>query len=243
MNDQPPSVPRTDSVTDVRGAWGRVTAWLDRHDPEAFAALGGPGSEAAIDRAEGRMGLALPAEMRRWLLLNDIDTGRHPGGPSNCRVALGCEGVDPGGYLLLGLGDIEGLHRSRAGLEETHPSPDPDHPSWRREWVPVAAEADGLHGTFLDARTGTVGTWGEGSGPREGVYASLTAYFHEAADRLEGIAAGDRRSPGGRPRSLVSHPRPEDEPVRRWARENGHRVHDRGRVPSEIREAYERSRR
>ncbi|MFD3457913.1 hypothetical protein ACFWVC_37790 [Streptomyces sp. NPDC058691] len=56
---------------DVREAWGRVTSWLERHDPSLFAALGGPGSPAAISQAELRMGLKLPREMWQWLLAND----------------------------------------------------------------------------------------------------------------------------------------------------------------------------
>ncbi|MFD4600552.1 histone-like nucleoid-structuring protein Lsr2 [Streptomyces sp. NPDC058464] len=38
-------------------------------------------------------------------------------------------------------------------------------------------------------------------------------------------------------------PRPEDEPVRLWARANGYLVNDRGRVPASVREAYEMSQR
>lgn len=63
---------------DVREAWGRVTAWLERNDPEALAALGGPGSQAAISEAELRMALKLPREMWQWLLANDIDAADNP---------------------------------------------------------------------------------------------------------------------------------------------------------------------
>lgn len=63
---------------DVREAWGRVTAWLERNDPEALAALGGPGSHAAISEAELHMGLKLPGEMWQWLLANDIDAAGNP---------------------------------------------------------------------------------------------------------------------------------------------------------------------
>ncbi|WP_405953043.1 Lsr2 family protein [Streptomyces prunicolor] len=143
---------------DVRKAWGRITAWLERNDPEAFAALGGPGSETAI-------------------------------------------------------------------------------------WVPIAAERDGLHGTFLNTLSGTVGTWAEAHGPEEGVCASLFAFLQETADQLEGASPGDWRGPGktAGPRNL--DPRPEDEPIRLWAGANGYLVNDRGRIPGTIREAYEASRR
>jgi hypothetical protein len=227
---------------DVREAWGRVTAWLERNDPDALAALGGPGSHAAISEAELRMRLKLPGEMWQWLLANDIDAGRQPDGQS-CLVALGCEVAIPGGQLLLGLTDIQRVYLSQMALEEMQLSADPDYPFWRREWVSVAAERDGLYGTFLDTLNGTIGTWAEAYGPEEGVYASLFAFFQEAADRLEGVSSGDWRGPGksARPREL--DPRPEDEPILLWARTNGYRVNDHGLIPAAIREAYEASRR
>ncbi|MGW3061470.1 Lsr2 family DNA-binding protein [Streptomyces goshikiensis] len=36
-------------------------------------------------------------------------------------------------------------------------------------------------------------------------------------------------------------PRPEDEPIRLWARANGYLVNDRGHIPGPLREAYEAS--
>ncbi|MFE2683486.1 histone-like nucleoid-structuring protein Lsr2 [Streptomyces mirabilis] len=123
------------------------------------------------------------------------------------------------------------------------PSADLDCPFWRREWVPIAAERDGLYGTFLDTLNGTIGTWAEAHGPEEGVYASLFAFFQEAADRLEGVSSGDWRGPGksAGPRKL--DPRPDDEPIRLWARTNGYLANDRGRIPASIREAYDASQR
>ncbi|MFJ7631240.1 histone-like nucleoid-structuring protein Lsr2 [Streptomyces sp. NPDC097595] len=220
---------------DVREAWGRVTAWLERHAPEAFAALGGPGSPAAIREAELDMGLDLPTEMRQWLLANDIDAGRRPGDLSS-PVAPACETYIPGGHLLLGLTGIQRLYAQRMRLAEAQPSADPSHPLWRRAWVPIAAERDGLYGTFLDTLNGTIGSWDEACGPEESVYASLFAFFQEAADRMEGVSSGDWRGPGRR-----SGSRPGDEPMRLWARAHGHLVNDRGRVPAAIRAAYEAS--
>ncbi|MBD0743099.1 histone-like nucleoid-structuring protein Lsr2 [Streptomyces sp. CBMA152] len=235
------SSPGASEAGDVREAWGRVIAWLERHDPAVFAALGGPGSPTAISRAEVRMGLKLPREMRQWLLANDIDAGRQPD-VSSCLVALGCGGVIPSGPLLLGLTDIQRVYLSRMDAEKREPS-DPDCPFWRREWVPIAAERDGFYGTFVDTVNGTIGTWTEASGPEEGAYASLFAFFQDAADRLEGVSSGDWRSPGRPARLRELDPRPEDEPIRLWARTNGYLVNDRGRIPSDIREAYEVSRR
>ncbi|MEU5637734.1 histone-like nucleoid-structuring protein Lsr2 [Streptomyces rishiriensis] len=232
----------THEAGDVRDAWGRVTAWLERNDPETLAAFGGPGSQRAVREAEMRMGLELPGEMRQWLLANDIDAGRRPAASSGL-VTLGCEIPLPGGHLLLGLTDIQRVYLSRTGWEEMESSSDPGHPFWRREWVPIAAERDGLYGTFLDTLSGTIGTWAEAEGPEEGVYASLFAYFQETADRLEGVSSGDSRGPGtaAGPRDL--DPRPEDDPIRHWARTNGYLVSDGGRIPAAIREAFEASQR
>lgn len=110
-------------------------------------------------------------------------------------MALGCEVAIPGGHLLLGLTDIQRVYLSQMALEEMQPSADPDYPFWRREWVPIAAERDGLYGTFLDTLNGTIGTWAEAYGPEEGVYASLFAFFQEAADRLEGVSLGRLERP------------------------------------------------
>ncbi|MFE2019076.1 histone-like nucleoid-structuring protein Lsr2 [Streptomyces sp. NPDC059499] len=227
---------------DVREAWGRVAAWLERNDPSGFAVLCGPGNQAAIDDAELRMGLTLPTELREWLLATDIDAGRQSDGRSGL-VALGCEAAVPGDHLLLGLTDIERVYLSRMGLEEMQPSADPNCAFWRRGWVPIAAERDGLCGTFLDKRNGTVGTWAEAHGPEEGAYASLFAFFQVVADRLEGVASEDWRGSGGPAGSRGPTARPADEPIRLWARTNGYLVNDRGRIPAEIREAYEMSRR
>ncbi|MEV7075721.1 histone-like nucleoid-structuring protein Lsr2 [Streptomyces sp. NPDC093990] len=180
--------------------------------------------------------------MWQWLSANDIDAGRQPDDRS-CLVAFGTAIPLPGGHLLLGLTDVERVYLSQRGLEEAQPSADSDRPLWRREWVPIAAERDGLYGTFLDTRHGTVGTWAEAYGPEEGVYASLYAFFQEAADRLEGVSSGDWSGPGAPDRSVRLDPRPEDQPIRLWARANGYQVNDRGRVPASIREAFEVSRR
>ncbi|MEV6191915.1 histone-like nucleoid-structuring protein Lsr2 [Streptomyces sp. NPDC051920] len=62
-----------------------------------------------------------------------------------------------------------------------------------------------------------------------------------STDLLEGRSSGDWSGPG---RPLCEpDPRPDDEPMRRWARANGFLVNDRGRVPASIRDAYENSRR
>lgn len=51
--------------------------------------------------------------------------------------------------------------------------------------------------------------------------------------RRETRSAGRRRSSGG----SSSGPKPAE--IREWARANGHTVPDRGRIPGEVREAYD----
>ncbi|MBO0917337.1 Lsr2 family protein [Streptomyces brevispora] len=63
---------------------------------------------------------------------------------------------------------------------------------------------------------------------------------------LEPYAKGGRRT-GGRAASgrgkgrAVPGGNKDTAEIRKWARENGHNVNDRGRVPADIREAYEKA--
>lgn len=70
------------------------------------------------------------------------------------------------------------------------------------------------------------------------------------ADKLRGLlepyARSGRRTGGraatgrGKGRAVAGGNKDTAE-IRKWARENGHNVNDRGRVPAEIREAYEKA--
>ena len=70
------------------------------------------------------------------------------------------------------------------------------------------------------------------------------------ADKLRGVLApyvgharkvtGTRgRRTGGSAAKAASGSGPSPKEVREWARENGHDVPDRGRIPAEVREAYD----
>ncbi|MGW2824796.1 Lsr2 family DNA-binding protein [Streptomyces sp. NPDC001443] len=228
----------------VRQAWERITGWLEHHAPEVFAALGGPGSPAAIGDAEERMGLQLPRELRQLLLMNDVTAGRRPPAGATL-VTLGCEVDLPGGGLLLGLVDIERVYFAMMDTQ-MGVSGHPDCLVWRREWVPITAETDGFHGNYLDTGTGCVGSWCEGEIPTEEDYPSLAAFLQVAADGLEGVTSSDSGKVRGRRASVpaataASEPTPDDEAIRLWARANGMRVNDGGRIPTSIREAYEKA--
>jgi hypothetical protein len=75
----------------------------------------------------------------------------------------------------------------------------------------------------------------------EEVKATLDAYAH-AGHSAGRAARGRRRGPAGRARSAraASTSRGESQAeIREWARAQGYAVGDRGRIPGEVRDAYE----
>ncbi|MFI1971630.1 hypothetical protein BLA24_11135 [Streptomyces cinnamoneus] len=63
------------------------------------------------------------------------------------------------------------------------------------------------------------------------------ADYVKAARRTGGRAAGGR----GKTRVASAGGTQDTAKIRAWAKENGYNVNDRGRVPAEIREAYEKA--
>ncbi|WP_431782588.1 histone-like nucleoid-structuring protein Lsr2 [Streptomyces chumphonensis] len=63
------------------------------------------------------------------------------------------------------------------------------------------------------------------------------AEFVKAGRRTSRASAGGR----GKARAASSGGSPDTAKIRAWAKENGYNVNDRGRVPAEIREAYEKA--
>ncbi|MFD1829222.1 MULTISPECIES: histone-like nucleoid-structuring protein Lsr2 [Streptomyces] len=70
------------------------------------------------------------------------------------------------------------------------------------------------------------------------------------ADKLRGLLepyvkngrrTGGRSARGKAPRSSGGGSSPDTAKIRAWAKENGYEVNDRGRVPANIREAYEKA--
>jgi hypothetical protein len=72
-------------------------------------------------------------------------------------------------------------------------------------------------------------------------------HLEQFSNTMQGYITAARRAdgPGRRARAAASAPRsstraPKEDlaPVREWARANGYRVSDRGRIPGEVRDAY-----
>ncbi|MEV4439823.1 Lsr2 family protein [Streptomyces sp. NPDC049577] len=61
--------------------------------------------------------------------------------------------------------------------------------------------------------------------------------YTKSGRRTGGRAAAGR----GKVRAAASAGSPDTAKIRAWAKENGYSVNDRGRVPAEIREAYEKA--
>ncbi|MFI8517873.1 Lsr2 family protein [Streptomyces sp. NPDC085481] len=72
-----------------------------------------------------------------------------------------------------------------------------------------------------------------------------TANADKLRDLLEPYTKSGRRTGGrsagarGKGRTAVSGGSPDTAKIRAWAKENGYNVNDRGRVPAEIKAAYE----
>ncbi|MFJ8040678.1 Lsr2 family protein [Kitasatospora sp. NPDC096147] len=67
----------------------------------------------------------------------------------------------------------------------------------------------------------------------------LLAPYVDKGRKQSGRLAGGRRT-GGRSAARPAAGAPDTAKIRAWAKENGHEVNDRGRVPSVVRDAYER---
>lgn len=64
--------------------------------------------------------------------------------------------------------------------------------------------------------------------------ADYISHARKAGGRRKGAAPGRRPSSGGR----AAVDREQNAAIREWARKNGYKVSDRGRIPAEVLEAY-----
>ncbi|MGH3168597.1 MAG: SMI1/KNR4 family protein [Trebonia sp.] len=56
---------------ELEQAWARVTRWLREHAPASYETLRPPAEQSEIEACENALGLALPEEYKRLLLLNN----------------------------------------------------------------------------------------------------------------------------------------------------------------------------
>jgi cell wall assembly regulator SMI1 len=136
------------AVDDVRRSWDTIDRWLRAHAPASAAALPGPAAEDSLARAQRGTGLVWPDDVLASLRCHDGSEGRSP-------LPLLNE-------YLLPADEIAEFHEMQLSAVTPHDVP---HPSWRREWLPIAS-ADGFF-DVVDLRPGAgdgrIGSWGPGS--------------------------------------------------------------------------------
>ncbi|MFD6797144.1 SMI1/KNR4 family protein, partial [Streptomyces cyaneofuscatus] len=162
---------------------------LREHAPVDHAELPGPAPESALAVAEQRMDIALPDELRTWLLINNLDVPAED--VDEDLACCGFAGFPDEDRFFLGVRSMERLYANHATPAGINPPDQPDHPFWRNEWIPFLSDQDGWAGHFVDARDGRVGSWRVGEISTTGTFASLADYFDSVGDLLERIAAGD----------------------------------------------------
>ncbi|MFF9351438.1 SMI1/KNR4 family protein [Streptomyces sp. NPDC014734] len=171
---------------DVQLAWQRLVDWLETNAPKTASSILAPAPPSAITAAEERMCVVFPAELRTWLQASGAD--KDPEGVM--------EGVMPGNRDVLGLAAMERTYHFKMEIERDDPSDDPEFPFWHEQWIPIVSDDDACYGKFLDARSGQIGSFGDGDAPAFGVHESLTVLFSETVVLMEQISAGARDAPG-----------------------------------------------
>ncbi|MEU2247052.1 SMI1/KNR4 family protein [Streptomyces sp. NPDC019224] len=171
---------------DAQATWQRLMEWLENNAPMTATSVLGPAAPEEIASAEERMGVRFPADLRSWLL-----TSGAGGSAENVT-----QGVLPGNRDFLGLTAIEKTYQFKMEIERDDPSDDPDFPFWHEQWIPVVSDDDACYGKFLDARSGRIGSFGDGDAPSFGVHESLTALFGETLALMERISTGARDARG-----------------------------------------------
>ncbi|MFE3517629.1 SMI1/KNR4 family protein [Streptomyces sp. NPDC059166] len=169
-------------------SWSRVMNLLERLAPADHAELPGPAAEHVLAAAEERMGIALPQDLRAWLLQNNLDL---PGEDVDDDVACcGFAGFPDEGSFFLGIRAMESLYANRSRPGGFDPPDRPEHPFWRNEWIPFLSDQDGWSGKFIDVRDGRVGRWFVGEITVTGEYESLAHYFDSVTQMLTRVAEG-----------------------------------------------------
>ncbi|MFB7009595.1 MULTISPECIES: SMI1/KNR4 family protein [unclassified Streptomyces] len=171
---------------DVQLAWQRLVDWLETNAPTTASSILAPAPPAAITAAEERMCVVFPVELRTWLQASGADNDAEGA----------TEGIVPGNRDLLGLAAMERTYHFKMEIERDDPSDDPEFPFWHEQWIPIVSDDDACYGKFLDARSGQIGSFGDGDAPSFGVHESLTVLFSETVVLMEQISAGAQGATG-----------------------------------------------
>src|SRR5215471_3106223 len=170
-------------MAEIEVAWTRVTAWLAANAPASYARLSPPALPAELDACERDLEVALPAELRRLLLVSNGAAGWHSDGTYHREAWF-----LPGGHRLLSAAEV--AEESR-GLVET--MSDLGFASlmcswWHPRWVLFGRHVAG-DGVAIDQRPGP-GQGAVGEFENEGsveftLGASPGEYVAKVADSIE----------------------------------------------------------
>jgi len=182
------------AVAEIEESWARVTAWLAASAPASYATINPPATSAELDACERELKIALPAELRRLLLVSNGAADFDAAGTYHPEAEF-----LPGGDRLLPVAEVASASRARV---ETAAECGADLIGswWHPQWVMFGEHISGC-GVAIDQRPGpgqgAVGEFMKESGATFTVSASLGEYVMELADSIENGADIVRLFVGG----------------------------------------------
>ncbi len=169
-------------MAEIEDSWVRVTAWLAANSPASYATLRPPAPAAELETCERDLGIALPAELRRLLLVNNGAADFSAAGTYHPQAAF-----LPGNYRLLSA--AEAAEGSRALVEiADEGGGDLRGYWWHPQWVLFGSHitADGM---AIDQRPGrrqgAVGEHCHQNCTEFTMGTSLGEYIEQMADSLD----------------------------------------------------------
>jgi cell wall assembly regulator SMI1 len=170
------------AMTGIEDSWARVTAWIAANAPASYATLNPPAPPAELDACERDMNVALPAELRRLLLVSNGAADFDADGTYHRGAAF-----LPGGHRLLSAAELAKESRDLVDLVGDA-GDDLIGYWWHPDWVLFGRHiaADGM---AIDQRPGpgqgAIGEFIHETGTEFTMAASLGQYIAKMADSIE----------------------------------------------------------
>lgn len=180
-------------VDDAVSAWERIVRWFTANTPAHADALNPPATEEQIARAESKMSVSLPAELRQLLMVNNGSTAKHRSLTGNAFYDArggGDYSPFPSGYVFCDVELMCSLYTGNRAASISMQEPGSRYEYWKEGWIPVFRTKEVHAGLFLDMSVGQVPAslyeYEEESFP-ELAFRSLADYLSTVADALDGV--------------------------------------------------------